>query len=137
MAIAFDLDYIQEQFNKEEYKMDASSRSPEMNPFYGKTHTEETKRHISERTKGRTPFNKGLKDCISEETRHKMSESQKGKKRSEETKNKMREVKLGKVFSEEHKRKMSEWQKGKKRQPHSEETKRKMSEAANKRKINM
>ncbi len=61
---------------------------------------------------------------ISEETKRKISEANKGKKRSEETKRKMSLSKQN--MSEETKRKMSEANKGKKR---SEETKRKMSKA--------
>jgi hypothetical protein len=45
--------------------------SGEKNPFYGKTHTEETRKKISEA---------GKKRVCSEETRRKMSESRKGKK---------------------------------------------------------
>ena len=72
----------------------------------------------------------------SEETRLKLSEVKKGKKRqpfSEETKKKMSEAKKGKPSwnkgipcSEEHKRKLSESHKGK---HFSEETKHKISEA--------
>lgn len=65
----------------------------------------------------------------SEETRKKMSESKKGKKRrpfTEEHKRKMSEAKKGKKFSEEAKKNISDALKGKK---HSEETKRKMSDA--------
>jgi len=79
----------------------------------------------------------------SEETRAKISEALKGKKKSEETRRKMSEAKKNmteekklafkakmsaakKNMTEETKRKISETQKGKK---HSEESKRKMSEA--------
>lgn len=83
--------------------------------------SEETKRKLSEANKGKKH---------SEESKRKMSEARKGKKKSEETKRKMSEANKGKVFSEETKRKLSvvnklKW-KGKK---HSEETKRKMSES--------
>lgn len=71
---------------------------------------------------------------MSEESRRKMSKSQKGKIVSKETRRKLSEAmkgkpgtNLGKKFSEEHKRKMSEAQKGRK---HSKETRRKMSAAA-------
>jgi hypothetical protein len=81
---------------------------------------------------------------VSEETKRKLSESQKGKPKSEETKRKMSEAAKGKVISEEQKRKLSETNKGKpkssemkrklseahKGKTHSEETKRKMSESA-------
>ena len=73
----------------------------------------------------------------SEKTRRKMSEAQKGKTLSEETKRKMSEAKkgnkhmLGKTLSEETKRKISEAQKGR---THSEETKIRISEALKRKK---
>jgi len=89
----------------------------------GHKHTEEHKRKVSEKLKGR---------IVSEETRRKMSISIKGKMVSEETKRKISEAKKGKpsnnkgkVMSEEQKRKISVANKGLKR---SEEQKRKMSE---------
>ena len=70
---------------------------------------------------------------LSEETRRKMSESNKGKKHSEESRRKISEANKGRRHSAESRRKMSTshkgkpaWNKGKK---HSEETHRKMSEA--------
>ena len=69
-----------------------------------------------------------------EETKRKISEGNKGKKRSKETLLKMSKCFKGKKrkpFSEETKRKMSQWQIGKK---HSEETKRKIGEASKNRK---
>lgn len=71
----------------------------------------------------------------SEEIKHKISESKKGKKRqpfSEETKRKISEAKKGKKrqpFTEETKRKISTTMTGKKRHPFSKETKHKISEA--------
>ena len=62
----------------------------------------------------------------SQETKQKMSESQKGHICLEETRKKMSEARKGKPLSEEHKRKLSEARKGK---PMSEETKQKLSEA--------
>ena len=62
----------------------------------------------------------------------KVSESRKGHKLSEETKRRMSESQKGKhniTHSEETKRRMSEAHKGRKRAPFSEETKRRMSEA--------
>jgi hypothetical protein len=68
----------------------------------------------------------------SDETRKKISDSNKGKRRgkkhSEESKRKISEARKGKPRSEETKRKMSESTKGRKGKPHSEETKRKISE---------
>lgn len=96
------------------------------NLFKGKHHSEETKKKISQTQKGKHH---------SEEARKKMSKTRKGKKcgpLSEEQKRKISEALKGKTgmkrghFSEEHKRKISEAHKG--RHP-SEETRRKMSEA--------
>lgn len=90
---------------------------------------------------------------LSEETKHKMSESKKGVKtgsRSEEFKRKMSEIQKGKIISEEQKKKISDKMKGKHTSPdtefkkgqkawnkgktHSEETRQKMKEAWIKRK---
>ena len=90
---------------------------------------------------------------LSEETKHKMSESKKGVKtgsRSEEFKRKMSEIQKGKIISEEQKKKISVTMKGKHTSPdtefkkgqkawnkgktHSEETRQKMKEAWIKRK---
>ena len=92
------------------------SCSGELNPWYGKKHTEETKRKMSE-------DRKGMKHT--EETKRKMSEARKGKTLSEETKRKMSEAKKGIKHTEEHKRNMREAKKGMK---HTEESKRKISE---------
>jgi group I intron endonuclease len=107
--------------------------------------------HPSEETikkkKGKIPWNKGLTDIYSEESKKKMSEKHKGnanmlgkhhseeskkkmsethKSMSEETKDKMREAKLGKFLTEEHKRKIGESGKGRR---HTEETKKEMNKA--------
>lgn len=89
------------------------------NPMFGKPHSEEHKRKISEAGKGR---------IATEETRRKLSDSNKGKIRSEETRKKISEAALKRPpVSEETRRKLSEIGKGKTR---SEETKKRMSEAA-------
>lgn len=96
-------------------------------PMKGKTLSEETRRKLSEAKKGkkRAPF--------SEETRKKMSEAQKGEKNhfygkthTEETRKKISEANKGRIFSEETRKKISESNKGK---AYSEESRRKISEA--------
>ena len=91
------------------------------NPFFGKHHSEETLKKISEANKGRTAPNKGKHH--SEETRKKISEAVKGRTAPNK----------GKPMSEEQKRKLSEANKGRtsifKGQHHSEESRKKMSEA--------
>ena len=84
-----------------------------------RTHSEETKKKISE-----TKKNSNNVSCLkgvprSEETKKKISEAKKGntccvgRKLSEETKKKMSEANIGKTHSKETKRKMSETRKGK------------------------
>ena len=114
--------------------------------------SEEARRKMREAKKRRPPYNKGIpmseeqkkkisesKKNISEETRKKLSEANKGKHHSEESKKKMSNVKKGKKFSEEHRRKLSEAKKGKpahnKGVPMSEEQKKKMSKAAKRREM--
>jgi len=86
--------------------------------------SEETKRKISESNKGKT---------ASEETRRKISEAHKGRTHSEESRIKMSEAQKGKPVSEKTKRKISEARKGKTSNRKgvilSEETKRNMSES--------
>ena len=65
----------------------------------GNHHTNETRRKISETQKGRT---------FSEEHCRKISESLKGKNLSEDTRKKMSESHKGKHLSEDHRRKISE-----------------------------
>jgi group I intron endonuclease len=84
------------------------------NPFFGKHHSEETKKKLSEQKKGNIPHNKGKKGLqkCSEKTKKIVSERHKGDKnfnynkkgilspsfglkRSESTKNKLRETKIG------------------------------------------
>lgn len=98
----------------------------ENNPMYGKHHSEETKKKMSESHKGKTlePF--------TEEHKTKISESNKGKNKGripwnkgvaydEEYKKKLSEIHMGKkgtrngmINSEEHRKKISEARKGKK-----------------------
>ena len=82
----------------------------------------------------------------SEETCRKISESRLGEKHplygkhiSEETRRKMSEAQKGKIFSEEHRRKLSECQLGEKHyrwgRPYSDAEKKKYSDAAHKRAV--
>jgi len=96
--------------------------SGENNPFYGKHHSEETKKKISE-------FHTGKK--ISNKIRRKTSETLKN--RYKNIKHHLKGTKL----SEEHKQKLSDAHKGKRgwitTKHHSEETKKKFSETRRKR----
>ena len=78
-------------------------------------------------------WNKGISHPVSEETKKKISEANKGHHHSEETKKNMSEARKGIKLSEETKKKMSEafkgrpgWNKGIK---HTDEARKKMSEA--------
>ena len=93
------------------------------------SHSEETKRKLSETHKGKR---------LSEEIRKKMSESKKGnsnrkgKHHSEEARKKLSEACKGRRLSEETRKKISESKKGnsnRKGKHHSEETRKKMSES--------
>ena len=123
----------------------------EKHHFFGKHHSDESKKKMSESHKGQIPPNKGKP--MSEETKKKISESlkgkpspNKGKHLSEEHKKKLSEAEsgekhhmFGKHLSEETKKKISESLKGKpspnKGKHLSEETKKKISEANKGRKM--
>jgi hypothetical protein len=77
----------------------------ENHPLYGKTHSEESKKKISDANKGEKNPMYGKK--LSEETKKKLSEAMRGKYEGENHPN------YGKKLSEETKRKMSDAQKGK------------------------
>ena len=106
----------------------------ENNPFYGKTHSEEVRKKLSEVNKGRIPWDKDKKrEPFSRYTRRKMSESHKGKHPSEETRKKLSESLKYRTVTDDTRRKISEalkgkptWNKGKNL---SEETKQKLSES--------
>ena len=83
----------------------------ENNPFYGKKHTEETRKKMSEKDSGRTPINKGIPmsdeqkkkislalqgNVISEYTRQRVSETHRGVPRTETTKQKISTTRKGK-----------------------------------------
>lgn len=95
----------------------SESRKGELNPFYGKKHSEETIVKLRTSHTGKR---------ATETTRQKLSEQRKGKSKSQEHKNKLSKSLLGHSVSEETRLKMSLAKKGRKL---SEETRRKMSEA--------
>ena len=97
--------------SSEAKKKMSESHKGENHPMYGKHHSSETKKKMSESHKGKKN---------SEETKRKISESISGenhplygKHHSEETKRKMSDAKKGRHFSDEHKEKISDSQKGK------------------------
>ncbi len=117
----------------------------------GYVHSPETREKISEGHKGQIPWNKGLKDCYSEDMLKQMSESHKGerpyrrgktgRKASDETKEKMSKSRMGRIVTEETREKIRKALTGKKLSDshreslskshmgnkHTDETKKKMS----------
>ena len=77
----------------------------------GHKHTEESRKKISESTKGRIPWNKGLP--MSDEQKKKLSEVNVGKKASNETRLKQSLSRTGKKHTEESKKKISDAKKKK------------------------
>lgn len=118
------LEYCEKEklIEREQYYIDSKRPSYNILPIAGSSlgikRSEEAKRKMSEAWKTRLP--------VSDETRHKMSDAQKGKHPTEEAIYKRSEALKGRHLSEEHKRKISEIRKG---VPLSEETKHKISEA--------
>lgn len=78
----------------------------EKSPFYGKHHSDDARRKLSEAKKGKNNPNFGK--TLSEETRKKMSEAAKGRTFSEETRRKLSESHKGKHLTEENRKKISE-----------------------------
>lgn len=81
-------------------------RQGDLNPFYGKHHSEETKNKLSEAAKLRcqgenNPF---YGKCHSEETKQKISQANTGKTNSDETRAKISKALKGRPFSEEHRK---------------------------------
>lgn len=76
------------------------------NGMFGKHHTEETKEKIRQALKGRTPWNKGLKNCFSKETKLKMTEHFKDENKEKIRILKMKETKTkkGQIYSTEDER---------------------------------
>lgn len=104
------------------------------NPFYGKTHTEETRRKMRENHWDmRGEMNPNYGKNFSAEHRRKLSEAKAGEKGywygkhlPEETRAKISAANKGRVLSEDALRRMAETKRGKKP---SEETRKKLSDA--------
>ena len=77
----------------------------EKNPFFGRKHTDETRKKIGDIQRGQ------VRGPHSEETCEKIRQRMLNREFSEDTKDKMRQAKLGKPLSEEHKAKLRSAQK--------------------------
>ena len=75
-------------------------------PMSGRTHSDESRKKISDATQGDNHRMFGQKH--SEETRKKISEARSGKTLSESIRKKISEAKLGKTLSEETRKKISD-----------------------------
>ena len=102
---------MSEESKKKNREAHKGKRIGEDNPFYGKHHSEETRKKLSVSWDSDKHF--------TEETRKKIREANKGKKFSEEHKKKIgaankgeKNPMYGKHLSEEHKKKLSEAKKG-------------------------
>lgn len=107
--------------------------SGEKNPFYGKTHSTETRKKISLTSKGKI-ISQEQRELISKSLKgrkntwgHKISAALTGKSKSEEHKQKIGNIHRGKVITQEQKDKISNSTKGRKKSP---ETIEKMKIAA-------
>lgn len=99
---------------------------PENNPFFGKKHSPESLKKMSESSKGKyTAWNKGKTGVYSEDALKKMSEFAKQRKHSEASKAKILDSRKWYKHSDETKERMRQAAFGKKR---SEETLRKIAE---------
>ena len=97
-------DEVRREFSKDQ----SEEMKGEKNPFYGKHHSKETKRKLSEANKGKVCWNKGKK--MSDEARKNMSIAQNEYRQEHpnSTPSSFSKYWVGKTFSEEHKRKISE-----------------------------
>ena len=107
----------------------------ENNPQYGKHHSEDTRRKISDAMKGENNPQYGKHH--SEDTRRKISDTLKGRTVTDETRRKISDAMKGRTVTDETRRKMSEAMKGENNPQYgkhrSEDTRRKMSEAQKRR----
>ena len=95
--------------SEETRQKQSESRKGELGYFYGKHHSEETKKILSEAAKLRY---QGQKNPFygkhhSDESKQKMSKAKIGKKMSEETKSRLSQAKKGKPLSEEHRKNLA------------------------------
>lgn len=96
----------------------SNGRSGELNPMFGKTHTEEWKEKMSKTMSGENNPNYGThhtEEWCKEHSKRMSGENHPfyGKTMSEESKQKNREAHLGKIISEETRKKMGESRSGK------------------------
>ena len=111
---------LYEQLRKKHSEQKSWAQHGEKNGFYGKQHSLETKQIMSEKAKGRTPWNKGkpFKGAgmtgknHSYDTKQRLSEIKKNFKHTEESKKKTSNKLKGIVRSEDTKKKMSNAKKG-------------------------
>lgn len=109
----------------------SDARKGSGNNMYGKHHSEETRRKISETKRGKK-LSEDVREHISEGHKGQISWI-KGKHHTEETKQKLRLINLGRPspskglkWSEEQRKRLSEIRKGKKIKPHSLEHREKI-----------
>ncbi len=100
-------------------EIDGLDTSGDKNPFYGKKHSSETRKKLSDASSGEKNYFYGK--SLSEDHKKKLSESKKGEKHylygkhhSEETRKKISLANKGRTHTEESKKKMSESQIGEK-----------------------
>jgi hypothetical protein len=111
---------LYEQLRKKHSEHKSWAQYGERNGFYGKQHSLETKQIMSEKAKGRIPWNKGkpFKGAgmtgknHSEKTKQRLSEIKKHFKHNEESKKKTSDALKGITRSDDTKKKMSEAKKG-------------------------
>ena len=110
------------KFSKEHRDNLSKSHKGQSGYWTGKKRDKETIRKFSEAKLGKSPWNKDLKNCYTEETIKKMSESSKGFVHTDDSKNKISEKLKGKKQSIEHIEKLRQLKIGKK--IHTKKTKK-------------
>jgi len=133
--MTFGKNYYNESSRDYEYARELASKlSKGVNhPFFGKTHSKETRKKLSEAGKGRKQSQETIRkrvekcDLKREETKKKQSASLKGHNVSSETRKKISKSRKGIKFSEKHLENLSESHKGIKQ---TDKAKRKIGEAS-------